>query len=174
MNPGLDIIKEVNQSFPDTDTILLTAYGSIESAVEATRAGASDYITKPFVNDQLLIRVEKALEHNCMRRELTALRQHIAMSYGFDNIVGISREMVKLKETANRIASTDITILITGASGTGKELFARAIHHHSKRRNAPLVAIDCSALPENLLETELFGHVKGSFTSASNNAGRTF
>ncbi len=104
-----------------------------------------------------------------MQEELTILRQHVAMSYGFDNIVGISKPMMQLKETARRIAPTDITVLITGASGTGKELLAHAIHLHSNRRAGSMVAIDCSAIPETLLESELFGHTKGSFTSAHQN-----
>ncbi|UCC44682.1 MAG: sigma-54-dependent Fis family transcriptional regulator [Candidatus Zixiibacteriota bacterium] len=164
---GLDIIKYVQQNCPDTESILLTAFGTIESAVEAMQTGAYDYITKPFTNDQLLLKVQKALERKLMREELTRLRQSVAMSYGFDNLVGISKQMTQLKKTARRVAPTDITILITGASGTGKELFARAIHHHSNRRKKRFVAIDCSAIPETLLESELFGHTKGSFTSAN-------
>lgn len=163
---GVEILKLVETSFPDVESILLTAYGSIEGAVEAIHAGAFDYVTKPYDNEQLLIRVKKALERKLMREELTALREHVAMSFGFDNIIGISQSMSGLKETAKRIAPTDITVLITGDSGTGKELIARAIHHHSRRRTGRFVAIDCSAIPEHLLESELFGHTKGSFTSA--------
>jgi len=166
---GLDVIKAVERSYPATESILLTAYGSIENAVEAIQSGAFDYVTKPFSNSQLLLKVHKALEHKMMREELTMLRQHVAMSYGFDNIVGISKPMTQLKETAKRIAPTDITILITGASGTGKELLARAIHHHSNRRTGRFIAIDSSAIPETLLESELFGHTRGSFTSAHQN-----
>lgn len=163
---GVEILKLVETSFPDVESILLTAYGSIEGAVEAIHAGAFDYMTKPYDNEQLLIRVKKALERKLMREELTALREHVAMSFGFDNIIGISHSMTELKETAKRIAPTDITVLITGDSGTGKELIARAIHHHSRRRTGRFVAIDCSAIPEHLLESELFGHTKGAFTSA--------
>ncbi len=166
---GIDLIKRVEQQHPDTESILLTAYGSIESSVEAMQAGACDYITKPFSNNEILLRVRKALERRTMKKEIFALRQHVAMSYGFDNIVGISKAISTVKETARRISPTDITVLITGNSGTGKELFARAIHHHSNRRGGPFVAIDCSAIPEALLESELFGHTKGSFTSASSN-----
>jgi len=164
---GIDLIELIEQRYPDTESILMTAYGSIESTVEAMQSGAIDYITKPFSNHELLLRVNKALERSRMKQEIITLRQHVAMNYGFDNIVGISKAITHVKETAKRIAPTDITVLITGASGTGKELFARAIHHHSHRRNKPLMAIDCSAIPESLLESELFGHVKGSFTSAS-------
>jgi DNA-binding NtrC family response regulator len=164
---GLDVIRLIQQNFRGTESILLTAYGSIESSVEAMQTGACDYITKPFSNNELTLRVGKALERKIMKQEIITLRQHVAMSYGFDNIVGISKQIAQVKETAQRIAPTDITVLITGASGTGKELFARAIHHHSNRRTGPFVAIDCSAIPETLLESELFGHMKGSFTSAT-------
>jgi len=164
---GIDLIHIIKQKHSQTEAILITGYGSIENSVEAMQAGAFDYITKPFSNSELLMRISKALERKNMRQELQTLRQHVAMSYGFDNIVGISKIMEQVKETAKRVAPTDITVLITGASGTGKELFARAIHHHSQRRNGSFVAIDCSAIPETLLESELFGHIKGSFTSAS-------
>ncbi len=167
---GIDLIHLIENSYPDTESILLTAFGSIEGSVEAMQAGAFDYITKPFSNHELLLRVSKALERKKMKEEIVTLRQHVAMTYGFDNIVGISKALAQVKETAKRIAPTDITVLITGASGTGKELFARAIHHHSHRRTGPFIAIDCSAIPETLLESELFGHTKGSYTSASHNA----
>jgi DNA-binding NtrC family response regulator len=166
---GVDLIRIIKNSYPNTESILLTAFGSIEGSVEAMQAGAGDYLTKPFANHELTVRVNKALERKRMREELLTLRQHVAMTYGFDNIVGISKKLIQVKETAQRIAPTDITVLITGPSGTGKELFARAIHHHSRRRTGPFVAIDCSAIPETLLESELFGHTKGSFTSASQN-----
>ena len=163
---GLDVVEHTRRHFPDTESILLTAYGSIESAVSAIQAGAFDYITKPFSNREILHKVEKALERRRMHSELMTLRQQVAMSYGFDNIIGISKPMIQLKETAHRISPTDITILITGASGTGKELFARAIHHHSERRSSGFTTIDCGAIPENLFESELFGFIKGAFTSA--------
>jgi two-component system response regulator HydG len=163
---GLDLIRQIVQTSPETEIILMTAYGSIENAVEAIQSGACDYMSKPFSNQQLIVKVQKAVERKLMKKELIVLRQQVAMSYGFDNIVGISKPMSLLKDAARRVAPTDITILITGPSGTGKELFARAIHHHSNRRNGNFVAVDCNAIPEALLESELFGHTRGSFTSA--------
>ena len=163
---GLEIIGKVKKDYPETETILLTAFGTIENAVEAMRAGATDYVTKPFRNEELLLKVRNVSERQRMKQELHSLRQHVAMNYGFDNIVGISKPIMQLKETANRVAPTDITVLLTGPSGTGKELFARAIHYHSDRRNGRFVAVDCSTIPETLMESELFGHRKGSFTSA--------
>ena len=164
---GLEIVKTVRKSFPATESIVITAHSSLENAVAAVHAGAFDFVAKPFTLDQVLVKVRKAIEHKEMRAELTSLRQHVAMSYGFDNIVGISDAITALKQTARRIAPTDITVLISGPSGTGKELFARAIHYHSSRSHRNLVTIDCSAIPESLMESELFGHKKGSFTSAT-------
>jgi len=166
---GIDLIRMIREDHPNTEAILLTGHGTIESSVEAMQAGAFDYVTKPFSNHEFMIRVGKALERHRMQQEIASLRQHVAMNFGFDNIVGISKQIHQVIETARRIAPTDITVLITGASGTGKELFARAIHHHSNRRRQPFVAIDCSAIPETLMESELFGHTKGSFTSANQN-----
>ncbi len=159
---GLEIVKMIRQGFPETETILLTERGSADAAVEALKSGASDYVTKPITDQCLVLKVQHTLRVRQMKQELTSLRQHVAMNYGFDNIVGISRSIVNLKETAQRIAPTDITTLLSGASGTGKELFARAIHHHSERRNGKFVAIDCSSIPETLMESQFFGHVTGS------------
>lgn len=163
---GLEIIRKIKSDYPKTDSILLTGFGSIKNAVEAMQAGATDYVTKPFANEELLLKVRHVVERQEMKQELHSLRQHVAMNYGFDNIVGISKEITQLKETSVRVAPTDITVLITGPSGTGKELFAHAIHYHSERRAGRFVAVDCSTIPETLMESELFGHRKGSFTSA--------
>ena len=164
---GIDLVRLVKQGCPGTESILVTARGSSENSMEAMQAGASDYITKPFSDQELLLRINRAVERKRMREEIVSLRQHVAMSYGFDNIVGLSKPLQQVKEAVRRIAPTDITVLITGASGTGKELFARAIHHHSLRRNGPFIAIDCSAIPEALMESELFGHDTGAYPSAS-------
>ncbi|RME28780.1 MAG: sigma-54-dependent Fis family transcriptional regulator [Candidatus Zixiibacteriota bacterium] len=163
---GLEVAQCLRTNSPGTEFIVVTSEGSAFSVGELIQAGAADYLTKPLVSEHLRLRVKKALELRRMKEELTTLRQHVAMSYGFDNIIGVSRVMKKLKATARRVAATDITVLITGPSGTGKELFARAIHHHFNRRDRRFVAIDCGAIPEQLLESELFGHTKGSFTSA--------
>jgi two-component system, NtrC family, response regulator HydG len=163
---GMAFLRTIRMGFPDVETILLTGFASIESAVEAVQVGAFDYLSKPINNSQLMVKIQKALEHRALRQELINLRQHVAMSYGFDNIVGDSKAISKVKETAGRIAPTDITVLITGASGTGKELLARAIHYHSNRRHNRFAAIDCSSIPETLMESELFGVMKGSYTSA--------
>jgi DNA-binding NtrC family response regulator len=163
---GLDVLATAKKLNPEVEVIIMTAFGSVPSAVKAIQNGASDYITKPFKNQELLFKVNKAVEQIGLRNEVRYLRQEIAGHFGFDNIISTSRAMTELKKVAARIAGTDISVLITGESGTGKELFAKVLHHHSPRRNKPFVTINCSAIPENLLESELFGHVKGAFTSA--------
>jgi DNA-binding NtrC family response regulator len=163
---GLDILKTSKKLHPETEVIIMTAFGSVQTAVQAIQEGAADYITKPFKNQELLFKVNKALEQIDLRNEVRYLRQEVANQFGFDNIISNSKAIAELKKIADRIAGTDISVLVTGESGTGKELFAKVIHHHSPRRNRPFVPINCSAIPENLLETELFGHVKGAFTSA--------
>jgi len=163
---GMELLSKSKSIQNDMAVIILTAYGSIRNAVEAMRQGAYDYIAKPFRNEELLILVEKALENQEMRQELNILREEIAWKYSFDSLVGISNSMNQLKNLAARVANSDIAILITGESGTGKELMAKAIHYHSERRHKKFVPIECSSIPENLLESEFFGHIKGSFTSA--------
>lgn len=163
---GLDILAAAKKAHSETEVIILTAFGSVETAVQAIQNGANDYITKPFNNDELLLKARKAIERKGLRAELKHLRQEVAGQSGFDSIIGGSRSIAELKKLIGRIAATDIAVLLTGESGTGKELFAKIIHHHSARRDRPLVTINCSTIPENLLESELFGHVRGALTSA--------
>lgn len=166
---GMGLLAKSKEICREIAVIILTAYGSVRNAVEAMKQGAYDYITKPFDNDELFIIIEKALEHKNIRQELSALREEIAWKYGFDSLKGVSNAMNQLKSLAARVAMTDFVILITGESGTGKELLAKAIHYHSARRKRKFVPIECASIPENLLESEFFGHVKGSFTSAYSN-----
>jgi DNA-binding NtrC family response regulator len=163
---GLDVLAKTREKNQDIPVIIQTAYGSVRNAVDAMHQGAHDYITKPYKGEELLIIVERALEHKNIREELTVLREEIAWRYGFDSLVGLSAEMKQLKSLASRVAASDIAILITGESGTGKELLAKAIHYHSNRRKKKFVPIDCTSIPASLMESEFFGHTKGSFTSA--------
>ncbi len=166
---GLDIIDTAKTVSPETEVIMITGYGSIGTAVEAIRRGAADYLTKPFEDAELLMVVEKALTQKKMKNELKHLRKAFAESYSFDNIIGNSPAIRRITDVIKQIAPQDISVLIWGESGTGKELFAKAIHNNSSRRDAKFVAINCSAMPDLLLESELFGHVKGAFTSATSN-----
>jgi len=163
---GLEILKECREVLPQTPVILITAYAKVESALEAMKLGAYDYITKPFKVDELQLTIQRALDHQSDRREIRNLRQIVKEKYRFENIIGTSAKMQEVYNLIAKVADTDSTILIQGESGTGKELVARALHFNSVRQHQPFVAINCSALPENLLESELFGHKKGSFTGA--------
>ena len=163
---GLEVLKEVRQVTPDTAVIVITGYATVDSAVEAMKLGALDYIAKPFTADELTIRIEKALEKRRLVSENVYLRQELTDRYKFSNIIGKSKAMQDVFCLVEKVAPTDSTILIRGESGTGKELIARAIHHHSLRKDKKFIAVDCGALPETLLESELLGHVKGSFTGA--------
>ncbi len=165
---GLEILKECREVLPQTPVILITAYAKVESALEAMKLGAYDYITKPFKVDELQLTIQRALDHQHDRREIRNLRQIVKEKYRFENIIGTSGKMQEVYNLIAKVADTDSTILIQGESGTGKELVARALHFNSVRQHQPFVAINCSALPENLLESELFGHKKGSFTGAVN------
>jgi two-component system response regulator PilR (NtrC family) len=163
---GIELLSQAKTANPDLDFIMMTAFASVDSAIEALKKGALDYITKPFKVDEIKIAVSKSLEQKKIVRENVQLKKELKVRFDFDSFVGNSPEIVKLKKMAERIARSDSTVLIEGESGTGKELIARAMHFHSPRSDRPFVTINCAALPENLLESELFGHVKGSFTGA--------
>jgi len=163
---GIDIIRQIKDDAPEIGVILITGKASAETAVEAMKEGALDYITKPFNFERLKVQVAKALEKNRLVLENKYLRQQLHGRYHFDNIIGTSQAMQQVFSRMGKVTGTDSTILILGASGTGKELVARAIHYNSPRKNKPFVAINCGAIPADLLESELFGHVKGAFTSA--------
>jgi two-component system response regulator GlrR len=163
---GISLMEELRQVNPEMPAIILTAHGSIETAVEAMRRGAYTYLTKPFDARELLLHIERALEKGRLSSEVSRLKDLLGERHGFDNIVARSGVMQRLLETVSHIAPTDSTVYIHGESGTGKELVARAIHLAGQRRDQPFVAVNCAALPETLLESELFGHEKGSFTGA--------
>jgi two-component system, NtrC family, response regulator PilR len=166
---GFDVIETAKSLAQETEIIMITGYGSIDSAVKAIRSGACDYLTKPFEDAELLMVVERALSQKKMKSELKHLRKAFAENYSFDNIVGSSPAIKKVIDVIKQVAPQDISVLVWGESGTGKELFAKAIHNNSSRRDGKFVAINCSAMPDLLLESELFGHVRGAFTSASAN-----
>lgn len=163
---GLEVLRAAKSSDPDTTVILLTAYGTIDEAVQAMKEGAHDFLQKPVDSRHLLMLVERTLEGAKLRAENILLRDEYARRYGFPRIIGDSSAMQKVGREIQQVASTPTTVLLLGASGTGKELFARAIHHLSPRRNAPFVAINCAAIPDTLIENELFGHEKGAYTGA--------
>ena len=163
---GIDILKQVKEDSPQTCVILITGNASAETAVEAMKEGAFDYITKPFNLEKLKLQVAKALEKSRLMLENQYLRQQLRGRYRFDNIIGTSQAMQQVFSRMEKVVNTDSTILILGASGTGKELVAKAIHYNSPRKDKPFIAINCGAIPAELLESELFGHVKGSFTGA--------
>lgn len=164
---GLQLLKIAHRERPQMAVIMLTAYGSVETAVQAMKEGAFDYVTKPFKVDELLLTVQRALEYTRVRLENVELRRQLDTRYQFENIVAESPAMRRVCEIISRVARTDATVLITGESGTGKELVAQAIHAHSARRGRKFLPINCAALPEPLLESEMFGHVKGAFTGAT-------
>src|SRR5688500_8045383 len=167
--PGIkasDFLRDMKRRFPHVVTIVSTAYGTIEGAVEATKMGAFDYLTKPIVDDEIRVVVEKAVRQQSLLFENQTLKQQLDLRFGIENIVGHDYKMLKIFDLVGAVADSRTTALMTGESGTGKSLLARAIHHRSPRRDKPFVEVSCGALPETLLESELFGHVKGAFTGA--------
>ncbi|MEK7821509.1 MAG: sigma-54 dependent transcriptional regulator [Planctomycetota bacterium] len=164
---GIQVLKGLKKLSPDTMVIMMTAFGSIQNAVEAMRSGASDYITKPISAEEIKLAVQKVLEKQKLIREIKALRQELEQRYSLNRIIGKSPKMQEVYDLILTVSQADATVLITGETGTGKELVARTIHMHSNRKGKPFVAVNCSALPESLLESELFGYEKGAFTGAT-------
>ena len=163
---GLRLLQEVKRLAPETSVLLMTAFGSIDTAVQAIKAGAYDYLTKPFKMDEVIVVVRRAMEERRLRAEVQALREEVRTKYNFSNILGKSKPMLELFALIRKVAGSRSTVLVQGKSGTGKELVAKAIHYNSPRRERLLVTVNCSAIPKDLLESELFGHIKGAFTGA--------
>jgi two-component system NtrC family response regulator len=163
---GMELLEAIRRDYPEIPVVLMTAFGTIQSAVQAMRAGAYDYLTKPIDYDELSLVVSRVLEHFRLVKEVRTLRASLDRKYGFENIIGHAETLLTVLDTAARAAQSNSTILIHAETGTGKELLARAIHFNSRRRDQPFVTINCGAIPRDLLESELFGHLKGSFTGA--------
>ncbi|MGD9726792.1 MAG: sigma-54-dependent transcriptional regulator [Nitrospiraceae bacterium] len=163
---GMEVLEAAKQSMPDVPVLIITGYGTVKSAVEAMQKGAYDYISKPVDNEELKIIISRALQVKRLAQDNRNFRAGLQEQFGFDRIVSVSKQMDLVKRLAQEVAQTDATVLITGESGTGKDLLARAIHLASLRAQGPLVALNCAGIPENLLESELFGYEKGAFTDA--------
>ena len=163
---GIEFLREIKKASPDTVVVIMTAYGSIENAVTAMKEGAYDYVTKPFFLEELTIKLQKALKHKDTIAENIMLKQRVLSQYGYDNMIGRGEGMKRVFEIISTVSNRDTTILIQGESGTGKELTAGAIHYNSNRRDGPFIKVSCAALNKEILESELFGHEKGSFTGA--------
>jgi len=163
---GMELLRHIKERAPETVVLMITAFSTTEQAVEAMKQGAYDYITKPFKNEEIRLVIKNALERKELRQENLALKEELGKRYSFEGMVGKSKAMQDVIALIRKVAPSQVKVLITGESGTGKELVARAIHYQSERREQPFVPINCGAIPENLLESELFGHEKGSFTGA--------
>jgi DNA-binding NtrC family response regulator len=163
---GLELLAEIRRANPDIGVVLMTAFGSVETAVEAMKHGASDYLTKPVKKDEMVRVVERVMQETSLRREVGRLRREIHKEYSFHQILGKSKAIQAVFDLIRRVADSPTNVLITGESGTGKELVAKAIHYNSDRKDSPFVPVNCAAIPEPLLESELFGHMRGSFTDA--------
>ncbi len=163
---GMDVLRETKDSRPETSVVMITAHGSEKIAVEAMKAGAEDYIPKPFDNDEIRLTVQRVLGRSQLEREHRLLLERIQRDTGFENLIGSGPAMRRIFETIQKVAETDLTVLVRGQSGTGKELVAQALHNRSSRRNRPFVAVNCAAISRELVESELFGHEKGAFTGA--------
>lgn len=166
VDDGFDLLTHCRKVRPATAVIMITGYGTVESAIEAIRLGAFDFLTKPLIDEELLVAIQRALDQQKVLEENKTLKAQLDLRFGMENIIGHDHRMLKIFDMIDSVADTKATVLITGESGTGKSLIARAIHRHSGRRDKPFVEIACGALPENLLESELFGHVAGAFTGA--------
>jgi len=163
---GMQVLKEIRQRWPDQVVVVITAYSSIESAIDAMREGAFHYIPKPFKNEEVLLTLRKGLEQRRLASENRSLREQLRQRFGFDNIIGKSKPMQQIYDLIKLAAPSKSNILVLGESGTGKELVAKAIHHHSRRANGPFVTVNSGSMPADLLESNLFGHVRGAFTGA--------
>jgi len=163
---GTELLAEIKRLYPDIGVILMTAFGSVETAVEAMKHGASDYLTKPVKSEEIIRVVERVVREASLRREVSRLRKEVHKEYSFHQILGKSKAIQAVFDLIRRVADSPTNVLITGESGTGKELVAKAIHYNSDRREAPFVPVNCAAIPEQLLESELFGHMRGAFTDA--------
>lgn len=163
---GMQLLNYIHTHYPDTLTIMITGFGSIESAVQAMKSGAFDYLTKPCNNDELRIKIKRALEYKQNRQALSTLREEVHKLYTFHNIKSRAKKMREIFDLVKKVADTDVTVLIRGETGTGKELIAKAIHFNSPRRDKAFIVANCSAIPDQLFESELFGYVKGAFTGA--------